>query len=56
MTVTDPRPGGTAPEATKKTPSLSKPGISGTLREAVGSLGEIGKFFRQRHQELPRLP
>jgi len=44
MTVTDPRPpGGAAPEA-KKVPSISKPGLSSTLREAVGSLGEIGKF------------
>jgi phospholipid/cholesterol/gamma-HCH transport system permease protein len=44
MTITDPRPGGEAPEAPKKVPSLSKPGVSGTLKEAVGSLGEIGKF------------
>jgi phospholipid/cholesterol/gamma-HCH transport system permease protein len=44
MTVTDPRPGGAPSEAPKKAPSLSKSGVAGTLKEAVGSLGEIAKF------------
>jgi len=44
MTVTDPRPGGAAPAAPKKVPTLSKSGAGSTLREAVGSLGEIAKF------------
>jgi len=44
MTVTDPRPGGAAPEAGKKAPSLSKSGPTAALKEAVGSLGDIMKF------------
>lgn len=44
MTVTDPRPGGAPSEAPKKTASISKSSAAGTLKEAVGSLGEIAKF------------
>jgi len=44
MTVTDNRPGGAAPEAPKKVPSLSKSGPASALKEAIGSLGDIMKF------------
>jgi phospholipid/cholesterol/gamma-HCH transport system permease protein len=44
MTMTEPRPGGKPADANEKTPSLSGSAVAGTLKEAVGSLGDIIKF------------
>jgi phospholipid/cholesterol/gamma-HCH transport system permease protein len=53
MTVTDNRPGGAAPEAPKKVPSLSKSGPASALKEAIGSLGDIMKFSGQVIKSFP---
>jgi phospholipid/cholesterol/gamma-HCH transport system permease protein len=44
MTMTEPRPGAEAPGANQKVPSLSKSGATDTLKEALGSIGDIMKF------------